>query len=99
MMNATMNEDGRYYIVATEWNYPTETGRDVIADYDTKDEAVRACFNLCNEELDNYWLNCGDYLPPSRFTDDDGVKGVIITAKNGLDDWFFQAKVIEVRFG
>ena len=91
--------DSKYYIVVTEWLYPTESGREVITDFDTKDEALTRCFELCDDELDNYCENCGDYLTPGHFTNDDGVEGVIVTAKNGLDEWFFQAKVIEVKFG
>ena len=85
--------------MVTEWLYPTESGREVITDFDTKDEALTRCFEICDDELDNYWENCGDYLNPGHFAADDGVEGVIITAKNGLDEWFFQAKVIEVKFG
>jgi Holliday junction resolvase RusA-like endonuclease len=91
--------ESKYYIVVTEWLYPNESGREVITDFDTKDEALVRCFELCDDELDNYWKNCGDYLTPGHFTNDDGSEGVIITAKNGLDEWFFQAKVIEVKFG
>ena len=91
--------DSKYYIVVTEWLYPTESGREVITDFDTKDEALVRCFELCDDELDNYWKTCGDYLTPGHFTNEDGNEGVIITAKNGLDEWFFQAKVIEVKFG
>ena len=88
-----MNE--KYYIVVTEWLYPTESGRDVITDFDTKEEALVKCFELCDDELDNYAQACGiDYLPPEQYKD-----GVIITAKNGLDEWFFNAKIVEVKFG
>ena len=93
-----MNND-KYYIVVAEWLYPTESGRDVITDFDTKDEALVRCFELCDEELDNYGLACGDYLAPEQYKDDDGTEGVIVTAKNGLDEWYFKAKIIEVKFG
>ena len=92
-------DNNKYYIVVTEWLYPTESGREVITDFDTKDEALTRCFEVCDDELDLFSRECGDYLAPSHYMDDDGSEGVIITVKNGLDEWFFQAKVIEVKFG
>ena len=91
--------DNKYYIVVTEWLYPDESGREVITDFDTKDEALTRCFELCDDELDNYGLVCGDYLAPEQYKDKNGVEGVIITTKNGLDDWYFKAKIVEVKFG
>ena len=92
--------ESKYYIVVTEWLYPTESGREVITDFDTKDEALVRCFELCDDELDNYAQACGvDYLAPEQYKDVEGNEGVAITPKNGLDEWFFQAKVIEVKFG
>lgn len=89
----------KYYIVVAEWLYPDESGREVITDFDTKDEALVRCFELCDDELDNYGLVCGDYRAPEQCKDDDGTEGVIVTAKNGLDDWYFKAKVVEVKVG
>ena len=94
-----MNMNSKYYTVVTEWLYPTESGRDVIAEFDNKDEALVRCFELCDDELDNYGDVCGDYLWPTQYKDKDGNEGVIITAKNGLDDWFFSAKIVEANFG
>ncbi len=89
----------KYYIVVTEWLYPNESGREVITDFDTKDEALVKCFELCDDELDNYSQVCGDYLAPEQYKDVEGNEGVAITPKNGLDEWFFHAKVVEVMFG
>lgn len=94
-----INMNAKYYIVVSEWNYPTESGREVITDFDTKDEALVRCFELCHDELDNYGLACGDYLAPEQYKDDDGVEGVIVTSKNGLDEWYFKTKIIEVKVG
>lgn len=91
--------NNKYYIVVTEWLYPDESGREVITDFDNKDEALTRCFELCDDELDNYGLVCGDYLAPEQYKDKDGNEGVTITSKNGLDDWFFNAKIVEVKFG
>lgn len=93
-----MNND-KYYIVVAEWLYPTESGRDVIADLDTKDEALVSCFELCDDELDKYGLACGDYLASKQYKDKDGNEGVVITSKNGLDEWYFKAKIVEVKVG
>ena len=92
-------DNNKYYIVVAEWHYPTESGRDVIADLDTKDEALVSCFELCDDELDNYAQVCGDYLAPEQYQDKDGNEGVVITSKNGLDDWYFKAKIVEVKVG
>jgi hypothetical protein len=92
-------KDSKYYIVVTEWLYPTESGREVIADFDTRDEALVRCFELCDAELDNYSQACGDYLAPEQYEDKDGNAGVVITSKNGLDDWYFKAKIVEVKVG
>lgn len=97
--NKENNMDSKYYIVVAEWLYPTESGRDVIIDADTKDEALVRCFELCDDELDNYGQVCGDYLAPEQYKDKDGNEGVVITSKNGLDDWYFKVKIIEVKFG
>lgn len=91
--------DSKYYIVMAEWLYPTESGREFFGDFDSKDEALTRCFEVCDDELDVYSSECGDYLTPSHYIDDDGSEGVIISAKNGLDDWYFKVKIIEVKFG
>lgn len=97
--NKENDMDSKYYIVVTEWQYPTESGREVISDFDTKDEALVRCFELCDDELDNYVLVCDDYLPPEQYKNKDGTEGVIVTAKNGTDNWYFKAKIIEVKVG
>lgn len=91
--------DSKYYIVVTEWLYPTESGREVITDFDTKDEALVRCFELCDDELDGFFHVCGDYLAPEQYKDKDGNEGVVITSMNGLDDWYFKAKIVEVKVG
>ena len=89
--------DRKYYIVVAEWNYPTETGRETIGDFDSKDEALTRGFELCDSEYDNFYDNCGDPLPPEECKDEDGNSGVIITPKNGLDDWFYVVRIVEMR--
>lgn len=44
----------KYFIVVCEWNYPTESGRDIIGDYDTRKEAERAAKKEYDDEFDNF---------------------------------------------
>lgn len=50
-----------YYIVMNEWNYPTESGREFIGDFDTSLEAETCAELQCDKELDNFIEICGDY--------------------------------------
>ena len=43
-----------YYIVFNEWNYPTESGREFIGDYDTRLDAEFAAKSECDNEEDNF---------------------------------------------
>lgn len=44
----------KYYIVVNEWNYPTESGREIIGDYDTLEEAKAVAKEQYNNELANF---------------------------------------------
>ena len=88
----------KYYVVVIEWNYPTETGRDIVADFDSRDEAMAKAFETARDELDNFKQVAGDALSPEECEGSNGdVGGVIITPKNGLDEWFFIARVLEIE--
>ena len=91
--------DSKYYILVTEWKYPTETGREIIGDFGSRDEALVRGFELCDDECDNFAQATGcDCLPPEECEGSAGdVGGVIITPKNCLDEWFFIARIIEVE--
>ena len=96
--------DSKYYILVTEWKYPTETGREIIGDFGSRDEAIVRAFELCDDECDNFAQATGcDYLAPDELAWEEcegstgDVGGVIITPKNCLDEWFFVARVIEVE--
>lgn len=90
----------KYYLVVTEWLYPTESGHDVEPlTFDTRDEAIQECRTVCDTELvANYRDVCGDAMYPGLLRDkpSDEPKGYIILPKNGLDEWFFAAKIVEV---
>lgn len=96
---------GEYYIVVTEWLYPTESGQGVIADkFATKDEALARCFELCDDELDNCFLKLGsDSIPRENvcskgFVAKDGNVGATISYPNCENvRWFFHAKVVGVK--
>lgn len=84
------------YSVVTSWLYPTESGRDICSwDFETKKEAIAAAEQMCREEKGNFEKVTGcDALDPEI------VQGFndffIITPKNGLDEWFFMAEVVEL---
>lgn len=89
----------KYYLVVAEWLYPTESGHDVeLLTFDTRGKAIQWCRTVCDTELANYEDVCGDAMYPGLLKDEptDEPKGYIILPKNGLDEWFFVAKVVEV---
>lgn len=93
-----MNEDNAYYIVVTEWLYPTESGRDLYDDYDTYEEALEVARQIVEDERRDNWSEATNTDPYTiDFSRDSN--GYIITAKNGLEEWWFQAKIIKVNYG
>ena len=44
----------KFYIVFNEWNYPTESGRDYVGDFDTREEAAQAAEAEFEKEWDNF---------------------------------------------
>ena len=85
----------KYFIVVEEWNYPYESGREIAEIYDTYDEALEKAKSLCEDEMDNFCDNIGgDCLNPEELG---GVnKGVIITSKMGLDNFYYACRIFEV---
>ena len=90
-----------YFLVVQEWLYPTESGRDVESDtYDTKEEALEVCADLVRTEKSNFSDACKcDPSPANAVTKDGKTAGFVITDKNGMEDWWFCAKVVEVEYG
>ena len=82
-----------------EWNYPTESGRDYVGDYDTREEAILASGAEFNKEMDNFqevtngWYNeaCGP------FHDDNGdVAGFMMHSSQWeQEDFMFRSVIIE----
>jgi len=95
-----MKDGDKYFIITTEWVYPKVSGCSVKPDiYRSRDEAVDACVEICEDEIGNY-SDHTDPLPVGRMVESNGVPfGACITAKNGLDEWWFEAKVREMTFG
>jgi hypothetical protein len=93
-----MNKNNKYCIVVTEWLYPTESGRDLEGDYDTYEQAIEAARQLVEDERRDNWTEATHTDPTTvdYYIDSDGY---IITDKSGLEDWWFQAKVIKVNYG
>jgi hypothetical protein len=46
-----------YYIVVNEWNYETNSGREIIGDYDTREEAEQVAKEEYEKEYDNFLDN------------------------------------------
>jgi len=67
--------------------------------YDTLDEAINECLKLCRDEFENYSAYT-DPLPVEILADSYSKPyGACITAKNGLDEWWFVAKATEITYG
>lgn len=87
----------KYYLVTTEWLYPTESGRDVVEfTYDTKEEAFAKCKKLCEEEVDNFREVCEATSPEITAWEDSCA---YLAADDDGIEWWFGAKVIEVSYG
>ena len=89
----------KYYIVMNEWNYPTESGREYVGDYDTREEAVKDAYANWVHEQDNFqevtngWYNeaCG------VFNNDDGsIAGFQMHSSQWeQEDFMFRSVIIE----
>lgn len=102
-MNRNIDKVGSpdYYIVSEEWLYPTESGRDLVGDFDTYEDALLAAKQKCEEEVYNFMdaTKCDPTRPEAFISPDGSSQGVCITCANGLDDWWYAAKIIPVRHG
>lgn len=84
------------YSVVTSWLYPTESGRDVCSwDFESREKARAAAEQLCKEEKENFEkaTGCDAFDPEAVLEFKDFF---IITPKNGLDEWYFSAEVVEL---
>lgn len=83
------------YSVVTSWLYPTESGRDICSwDFESREEACAAAEQMCKAEKENFEKVTGcDAFDPDLVKEGSYF---IITPKNGLDEWFFSAEVVEL---
>lgn len=89
-----------YYIIIEEWLYPTESGREPVdVTFDTRDEALEFSETLGEKELEAFENQTGvDPLNPQRYVPACGdIGGTIVTAKNGLDPWYYAARVYKIE--
>ena len=80
----------KYYIVFNEWNYPTESGREYIGDYDTREEAEWENFLKVNGDI--YREASGLY-----HNNDGTVAGYMIhSSQYEEEDMYFRSYIIEI---
>ena len=93
----------RYFVVVSEWNYTTESGHDLECDFDTFEEAKNFAKGLCLSERRNFAevTGCDPLQPALVELGNGGSCGVryVITPKNGLDEWWYSARVIPIVHG
>ena len=90
----------KYYIVFNEWNYPTESGREYVGDYDTREEAETVVTTQGMDEWDNLLkVNNDIYREASGlYHNNDGtVAGYMIhSSQYEEEDMYFRSYIIEI---
>jgi hypothetical protein len=104
-----LNPGHEYYVVVQEWLYPTETGIEkpepLAALASCTDDIAAAreeARGLAETAAASFAQGAGTDPTPveelaDRYPDEAAV--FLVTAKNGLDEWWFAAKVVKVTFG
>lgn len=91
----------KYYIVINEWNYPTESGRDLIATYDLYEEALNCIEDEYNKEKQNFIdVNNGLYKEACGAYQDDSGKTIgymLHSSQYEDEDMYFRSFIIEVE--
>ena len=93
----------KYYIVMKEWLMPNESGREFVEEYDTLEQALGRAEKECQAEEDSssFFGNVQNerdfesYEVNSQLDTNKKI-GWMISEKNGLTDYFFFVRVIEV---
>ena len=99
-----------YYLLLMEWNYPTESGRDVHCDtFDTRDEALTKAREYCRieqisvkrhghpdmKDLDHTW---GPYASFGFTREDNPDKiGYMIVWEN-CPTYYFKVRIVRMQF-
>ena len=86
----------KYYVVINEWNYPTESGRSFIGDYDSKEEAFYVSEEEYNEEYNNFLeVNKGKIYHKTSGRSEDGY--ILNSSEFKEKNMYFLSRVIEVK--
>jgi len=89
-----------YFIVVNEWKYPNNTGREIVDDFDTLEEAEIAAETEYQNELDNflevndgemYREACGKLIDVNYET----IGYVINSSQNESENMFFRSIIIK----
>ena len=90
----------KYYIVMNEWNYPTESGRKFIGDFDDIQDAEYHAKDECEREYDNFLLNTdGNYYREgsgriwNAYLDCEGY--IMHSSQYENKDFFFRSSIIK----
>ena len=89
-----------YYILVNEWNYPTESGRDIIGDFDTREEAAQEAESQYKAEYDNFLdVNHGEIYQMACGKDVNHLGETIGYSLHSSsieeEDFFFQSVIIK----
>lgn len=84
-----------YYIVINEWNYPTESGRTLIGDYDTLEEAEEVSKNEYEKEYNNFQeVNKGEIYSEACGKTSEGY--MLNSSKYEEENMYFISRIIEI---
>ena len=91
----------KYYIVVNEWNYPTESGRDFVGDYDTREEAEAEVTIQGDKELENFQEVTGDLYSEASGLFHDAHLNIwgyaLHSSQYESEDFYFVSRIIEVK--
>lgn len=90
-----------YYIVINEWNYPTESGREFIGDFDTLEEAREASKKEYENEYDNfldvnqevYAEACGEIVDENNSS----IGYMLCSSQYEEENKYFWSRIISVK--
>jgi len=84
-----------YYIVFNEWNYPTESGREFVGDFDSSMDAEFAALSECSKEEHNFLKVNGSVAKGPMADEDMNCLGYILTPSESGLHHFFRSVIIE----
>lgn len=81
-----------YFIVINEWNYPVESGREIVEDFDDIESAIYQTKSECAIELETFEKVCNGHCKFGKMVDNYGNTIGFILRK---DDFFFRSVIIK----